>query len=374
MFFELEYTDGNARAGTLQTAHGRIETPIFMPVGTQATVKGMLPHELAQNIHAQIILANTYHVYLRPGLEVLQAAGGIHRFMNWQLPILTDSGGYQVYSLAQNRKISQEGVMFQSHIDGSRHLFTPENVVDKQRAIGSDILMVLDECPPYPCEYGYAKKSLRLTHTWAKQARQYFLEQTPLYGYPQFQFGITQGSVFSDLRKQSADAIIELDFEGNAIGGLAVGEPKEQMYDMVAEQCSILPPHKPRYLMGVGTPANILEAIARGVDMMDCVMPTRNARHGFLFTWEGMRNIKNAKYKFDFSPIDANSDCYVDKEFSLSYLRHLFNAGEMLGLHIATLHNLHFYLEVVKVAREKILAGNFHHWKNQIVPILEKRI
>lgn len=344
-----------------------------MPVGTVASVKAVGQQQLQELVKAQIILANTYHLYLRPGLEVLQGAGGLHKFMHWQLPILTDSGGYQVYSLSQIRKISSEGVLFASHIDGSRHLFTPENVVDKQRIIGSDIVMVLDECTPYPCDYSYAEKSMHLTHDWAKRSRSYFLQTSPVYDFEQYQFGIVQGSTFVQLRKISAQYIASLEFDGNAIGGLAVGEPVELMYTITAEVCQELPKQKPRYLMGVGTPANILEAIACGVDMMDCVLPTRNARHGLLYTWQGILNIKNARYRYDFSPLDIDSSCEWDHYYTKAYLRHLFASGEILGLTIATIHNLNFFLELVARAREQILKGRFYSWKNEIIPIISKR-
>ena len=376
MFFELQATDRStrARAGLIHTDHGTIETPIFMPVGTKATVKAVSQELLLNEIQAQIILGNTYHLYLRPGADVIEGAGGLHRFMNWNRPILTDSGGYQVFSLSPIRKIKEEGIEFSSHIDGSKHLFTPTNVVDKQRSIGSDIMMTLDECTPFPCEYAYASKSMGLTHRWAKQAREYFLETQPKHGYQQAQFGIIQGSVYKDLRKASAEEIVNLDFEGNAIGGLAVGEPAEMMYELTDYVVPFLPEHKPRYLMGVGTPVNILESWALGIDMMDCVMPTRNARHGLLFTWEGKMNLHNAKYKNDYSPIDENSSLSYDRNFSKAYLRHLLNAQEILGYIITSVHNLYFYLELSRVARQKILEGNFGAWKNEMVAKLDRKL
>lgn len=372
--FRLEKTDGLARAGVCITAHGAIQTPIFMPVGTQATVKAVPHKALKEDVKAQIILANNYHVYLRPGCTLLEKAGGLHKFMSWDLPILTDSGGYQVYSLNGMRKIKEVGVEFASHIDGSKHLFTPENVVQMQRSIGSDIMMVLDECTPYPCDYTYAKNSMERTHRWAERARTSFTQSSPLYEHFQAQFGIVQGSVYQDLRKISAEKISELNFEGNAIGGLAVGEPAEIMYELTALCCGILPTNKPRYLMGVGTPVNILESIALGVDMFDCVMPTRNARHGLLFFADGIRNFKNAKYKDDFSPIDADSELDSDKMFSKAYLHHLFKSEEILAYNIASIHNLYFYLSLVKEARLKILEGNFETWKNKMIPSLGQKL
>ncbi len=369
MTFTLQHTDPNskARAGRIETAHGSIETPIFMPVGTLATVKGVHQHELENDIAAQIILANTYHLYLRPSLAVLSAAGGIHSFNKWQKPVLTDSGGYQVYSLAHRRKITEEGVKFQSHIDGSRHLFTPENVMDIQRKIGADIIMAFDECTPYPCDYKYAKNSLGLTHRWLKRCCDRFDSTPPLYGYDQTLFPIVQGSVYKDLRRESAETIASFEREGNAIGGLSVGEPAEDMYEMTDLVCDILPKDKPRYLMGVGTPVNILENIALGVDMFDCVMPTRNARHGMLFTSEGIIHIKNEKWKTDFSPIDANSPAPTSRLHSKAYLRHLFAAKELLAGQIASIHNLSFYLWLVKEARKHIINGDFYDWKNGMV-------
>lgn len=376
MKFSLHKKDASsrARAGTVHTAHGDIPTPIFMPVGTQGTIKAVDHHIVHTKIQAPIILGNTYHLYLRPGNETLKKAGGLHKFMGWPNAMLTDSGGYQVFSLSHKRKLTEEGVTFQSHIDGSKHLFTPESVVDTERIIGADIMMVLDECTPWPCEYEYARKSLEVTHRWAKRCMQRFQETEPLYGHEQALFPIVQGSTFEDLRKHSAHFIAGLDAPGYAIGGLSVGEPDELMYEMSALVCDILPKDKPRYLMGVGTPANILENIALGVDMFDCVMPTRNARHGLLFTKNGIRNIKNAKYKDDFSPIDADSDLREDQEYTLAYLRHLFVSNETLGLQIASLHNIHFYLCLVREARKHILEGDFFAWKQIMIPKLSHRL
>jgi queuine tRNA-ribosyltransferase len=374
--FDLLLTDSqsSARAGVLHTAHGDIPTPIFMPVGTQGTIKATDHQRLVTDLKAPIILGNTYHLYLRPGTEVLSSAGGLHPFMQWPNALLTDSGGYQVFSLSHQRKLTEAGVTFQSHIDGSKHLFTPESVVDTQRIIGSDIQMMLDECTPWPCEFAYADTSLQLTHRWAIRGMQRFKETEPLYGFPQHLFPIVQGSTFPDLRTQSAEFIANLGAEGNAIGGLSVGEPDEELYAMTALVCNILPKDKPRYLMGVGTPANILEGIALGVDMFDCVMPTRNARHGILFTWEGIRNIRNARYKSDFSPLDPQSTLKEDQIYSYAYLRHLFVAEETLALQIATLHNLNFYLSLVREARIRILEGTFVNWKNKVIPALSTRI
>lgn len=376
MKFTLQAKDklSKARAGVIETAHGKIETPIFMPVGTAGTVKAVHQHELVNDIQAQIILGNTYHLYLRPGLEVLQKAGGLHKFNGWERPILTDSGGYQVYSLTEVRKIKEEGVTFRSHIDGSKHLFTPENVMDTQRIIGADIIMAFDECTPYPCDYNYAKRSLDMTHRWLKRCCDRFDSTEPLYGYEQTLFPIVQGSVYKDLRIKSAEVIASFNREGNAIGGLSVGEPAEEMYAMTEVVNSILPEDKPRYLMGVGTPVNILENIALGVDMFDCVMPTRNARNGMLFTKNGIINIKNEKWKDDFSPIDAESDLLADRVYSKAYLRHLIKSQEILGAQIASLHNLHFYLWLVKQAREKIVEGSFYDWKEKMVKILDQRL
>lgn len=364
----------NARAGAFETSHGLIETPIFMPVGTVGSVKGVLHQTLEQDIKAQIILANTYHVFLRPGTEIIKQSGGIHRFMSWNKPVLTDSGGYQVFSLAERRKIKPEGVYFHSHIDGSKHLFTPENVVDTQRIIGSDIMMALDECTPYPCTYDYAKNSLEITHQWLKRGWKHFLETEPLYGNEQAYFPIIQGSVFSDLRKKSAEEVLQYNSLGVAIGGLSVGEPTEIMYEMIEHIIPIIPETKPRYLMGVGTPANIIEGISRGIDMFDCVMPTRNGRNGMLFTSEGIINIKNEKWKNDFSPIDNNSDITIDTRYSKAYLRHLFVSDEMLGPIIASIHNLNFYLWLVKEARKNILEANFSSWKEMILNKIRRRL
>ena len=344
-----------------------------MPVGTVGSVKAVTQLQLNEEIKAQIILGNTYHLYLRPGVEILKKAGGLHQFNGWNKPILTDSGGYQVFSLAANRKIKEEGVVFQSHIDGSRHLFTPENVMDTQRAIGADIIMAFDECPPYPSEYAYAQKSMELTHRWLARCVKQFMETDSLYGYEQSLFPIVQGSTFKDLRQISAEFVSEMECDGNAIGGLSVGEPEEMMYELSALCCSILPADKPRYLMGVGTPWNILENIALGIDMFDCVMPTRNGRNGMLFTWQGVINIKNKKWEDDFSPIDEQSNCHTSRFYSKAYLRHLFVASEILGLQIASIHNLAFYLDLVKQARTHILQGDYLSWKNEKVAILKQR-
>ena len=376
MKFSLIKTDSDskARVGTITTDHGTIETPIFMPVGTAATVKGVHQQDLAQDINPDIILANTYHLYLRPSTSILEQAGGIHAFMHWDRPVLTDSGGYQVYSLADNRKITEEGVAFKSHIDGSKHVFTPESAIDVQRTIGADIIMAFDECTPYPCPYDYAKKSMHMTHRWLVRCHERFAETAPKYGYNQTLFPIVQGSVYTDLRQQSAEFIASTDAPGNAIGGLSVGEPAEEMYAMADAVCRILPEDKPRYLMGVGTPINILENIALGIDMFDCVMPSRNARNGMLFTSEGTINIKNKKWENDFSPIDSNGTSFVDTTYSKAYLRHLFAANELLGKQLATLHNLSFYLWLVREARKHILAGDFVSWKNTMVRQMDKRL
>ena len=376
MHFDLKYKDSQskARAGELHTEHGVIETPIFMPVGTAGSVKGVHQHELSEDIEAQIILGNTYHLFLRPGLDVIEPAGGLHQFINWKKPILTDSGGYQVYSLSGARKITEEGVRFQSHIDGSYHFFTPERAIDIQRSIGADIIMAFDECTPYPCDYRYAKNSMHMTHRWLKRCFNQMDRTEPRYGHTQALFPIVQGSVYDDLRKESADTIAFHDAIGNAIGGLSVGEPSEELYAITDTVCSILPEDKPRYLMGVGTPANILECIAMGVDMFDCVMPSRNARHGMLFTSEGIINIKNKKWEKDFSPLDPNGTSYVDTTYSKAYLRHLIRAKENLAIQIATIHNLSFYLWLVKEARKHILAGTFATWKNQMIPKLNNRL
>lgn len=363
-----------ARAGEITTDHGTIQTPIFMPVGTVASVKGVHQRELRDDIDPDIILGNTYHLYLRPGTGILEEAGGLHKFMGWDRNILTDSGGYQVYSLSGNRKIKEEGVKFKSHIDGSNHFFTPENVMEIQRTIGADIIMAFDECTPYPCDYQYAKRSMHLTHRWLDRCISH-LEKLPFkYGYSQTFFPIVQGSTYKDLRKQSAEYIASVGAEGNAIGGLSVGEPAEEMYEMAELVCDILPEDKPRYLMGVGTPINILENIALGVDMFDCVMPTRNARNGMLFTAHGTINIKNKKWENDFSPLDEMGITYVDTEYSKAYLRHLFAANEYLGKQIATIHNLGFYLWLVRTARERILAGDFQEWKTKMVQQMDKRL
>src|SRR5690554_1457764 len=376
MKFTLQATDSltRARAGTMETAHGTIETPIFMPVGTAGTVKAVHQRELVQDIQAQIILGNTYHLYLRPGLDTLRQAGGLHRFIGWDRPMLTDSGGYQVYSLTEVRKIREEGVTFQSHIDGSKHLFTPENVMDTQRIIGADIIMAFDECTPYPCDYQYAKRSLAMTHRWLKRCVDRFDTTEPLYGYEQSLFPIVQGSVYKDLREQSAEVIASFEREGNAIGGLSVGEPAEDMYAMTDAVCRILPEDRPRYLMGVGTPVNLLENIALGIDMFDCVMPTRNARNGMLFTREGIINIKNKVWEQDYSPIDPDSDLLLDRTTSKAYLRHLIRSKEILGAQIASLHNLHFYLWLMSEARKRILAGDFREWKEMMAKKLDTRI
>lgn len=376
MQFELQKKDpkSKARTGKLITDHGEIETPIFMPVGTVASVKAVHQTELVEDTKAEIILGNTYHLYLRPGTDILNEAGGLHKFMNWERPILTDSGGFQVYSLDDISKITEEGVRFKSHTDGSYHMFTPENVMDTQRKIGADIIMAFDECTPYPCPEDYAKEAMHRTHRWLDRCIKRFDETDPLYGYSQTLFPIVQGSVYPDLRKQSAEYIAETNREGYAIGGLSVGEPHEDMYAMSELVCDILPQDKPRYLMGVGTPANILENIALGIDMFDCVMPARNGRNGQLFTSEGIINIKNAKWERDFSPIDVNGDSFVDSTYSKAYLRHLFKANEYLGRQIASLHNLRFYIWLVKEARLKIEEGTFAEWKNQMVPKLQRRL
>lgn len=376
MKFTLQHIDpqSKARAGLLKTDHGDIETPIFMPVGTAGSVKAVHQRELAYDIKAQIILGNTYHLYLRPGLGVLEKAGGLHKFNGWEKPILTDSGGYQVFSLAGTRKITEEGVVFKSHIDGSKHIFSPEGVMDIQRSIGADIIMAFDECTPYPCEFEYARKSMDMTHRWLKRCIERFDSTEGKYGYSQTLFPIVQGSVFKDLRKNSAEFIASCDREGNAIGGLSVGEPAEMMYEMTEMVTNILPRDKPRYLMGVGTPANILECIALGVDMFDCVMPTRNARNGMLFTSEGIINIKNEKWKEDFSPIDPAINSYVSSFYSKAYLRHLTISKEILGAQIASIHNLAFYLWLVGQAREKIKSGEFSLWKDQMVKKVSTRL
>ncbi|KNB62359.1 tRNA guanosine(34) transglycosylase Tgt [Chryseobacterium sp. Hurlbut01] len=374
-FFKIEKTSqGKARAGELVTDHGVVKTPIFMPVGTVASVKTVHQRELKEDIKAQIILGNTYHLYLRPGMEVMQEAGGLHKFMNWDLPILTDSGGFQVFSLSGTRKMSEEGVKFKSHIDGSVHLFTPEKSMEIQRQIGADIFMAFDECVAYPSEYNQVKKSMEMTHRWLKRCIDWNEKNPELYGHKQRFFPIVQGSTFSDLRKISAEVISEAGAEGNAIGGLSVGEPEEELYRITDEVTDILPKEKPRYLMGVGTPWNILESIGLGIDMMDCVMPTRNARNAMLFTWQGVMNLKNEKWKKDFSPLDEFGTSFVDKEYSKAYVRHLFVSKEYLAKQIASIHNLAFYLDLVKVAREHIVAGDFYEWKNSVVPVLRQRL
>ena len=376
MHFDLISQDSEtkARIGLLHTDHGTIETPIFMPVGTAGTVKGVHQQELRDDIQAQIILGNTYHLFLRPGTQVIENAGGLHQFIGWERPILTDSGGYQVYSLSGTRKIKEEGVKFQSHLDGSYHVFTPERAIDIQRSIGADIIMAFDECTPYPCEYSYAKQSMHMTHRWLKRCFEQMDRTEPKYGYDQGLFPIVQGSVYKDLRTESAETIASHNAIGNAIGGLSVGEPEEELYEMTDHVCNILPKDKPRYLMGVGTPWNILECIALGIDMMDCVMPSRNARHGLLFTKNGTINIKNEKWANDFSPIDGSSDVWVDQVYTKAYLRHLIKSGEYLGVQVATIHNLAFYLWLVKEAREKIKSGEFNSWKNKLVPQMKQRL
>ena len=376
MNFELLTTDAttHARAGRITTDHGVIETPIFMPVGTVASVKGVQQRELAQDINADIILGNTYHLYLRPTTSILEQAGGLHKFMHWDRNILTDSGGYQVYSFSSTRKIKEEGVRFKSHIDGSYHFFSPEKSMEIQRSIGADIIMAFDECTPYPCEYAYAKRSMHMTHRWLDRCISYLEENAPKYGYNQSLFPIVQGSVYPDLRRASAEYIASKGADGNAIGGLSVGEPAEKMYEITEIVCDILPKDKPRYLMGVGTPINILENIALGVDMFDCVMPTRNARNGMLFTAHGTINIKNKKWENDFSPIDENGYTFVDTYYTKAYLRHLFAAEESLGKQIATIHNLGFYLWLVREARKHILQGDFSQWKNQMVSQMNNRL
>jgi queuine tRNA-ribosyltransferase len=374
--FELEKTDpaSRARAGKITTDHGEIQTPIFMPVGTVASVKGVHQRELEDDINAQIILGNTYHLYLKPGIDILEQAGGLHQFMNWNGPILTDSGGYQVYSLSNNRKITEEGVNFQSHSDGSRHFFTPELAIDIQKSIGGDIIMAFDECTPYPCDLKYATDSMHMTHRWLKRCCEHMDKTQGKYGYEQALFPIVQGSVYPELRKQSAEAIASADRFGNAIGGLSVGEPHDMMYEMTEVVTEILPSDKPRYLMGVGTPSNILETIALGIDMFDCVMPTRNARHGMIYTWDGIINIKNEKWKNDFSALDPNGHAYVDSTYSKAYVRHLFSSKELLGPQITSIHNLAFYLDLVGQARQHILAGDFREWKDGVVPKLKQRL
>ncbi len=376
MKFELQHTDAksSARAGKITTDHGEIETPIFMPVGTVGSVKGVHFRDLSDDVKAQIILGNTYHLYLRPGLEVLKAAGGLHKFNGWDKPMLTDSGGYQVFSLSDNRKLTEEGAVFRSHLDGSKHLFTPENVVDIQRTIGADIIMALDECPPGDSEYKYAKSSMELTHRWLTRGIERFDTTDPYYGHSQTFFPIVQGAGYRDLRTQSAEFVAEQNREGNAIGGLAVGEPTEVMYEMVELVNGILPKDKPRYLMGVGTPANLLENIALGVDMFDCVMPTRNGRNGMLFTSEGILNMRNEKWKDDFSPVDPNGTSFVDHHYTKAYLRHLYISKEMLAAQIGSMHNLTFYLWLVREARKHIIEGDFASWKDIMIKKLTTRL
>ena len=376
MKFTLEHNDPKsaARAGTITTDHGTIQTPIFMPVGTAGTVKGVHTKDLREDTKAQIILGNTYHLFLRPGTEILKAAGGLHKFNGWDRPILTDSGGYQVYSLANQRKITEEGATFASHIDGTKHLFTPERVMDIQREIGADIIMAFDECPPYPSTYEYAKQSMHMTHRWLDRCFNRIHETDPLYGYEQTLFPIIQGSTYEDLRNESAEYIARKNADGNAIGGLSVGEPAEEMYKHAAGACAILPKDKPRYLMGVGTPANILENISLGIDMFDCVMPTRNGRNGQIFTSEGILNLRNKKWENVHEPLDPNGTSFVDNQYTKAYVRHLIHSKESLGAQIASLHNIRFYLWLVEQAREHIIAGDFASWKNHILPKLEQRL
>ena len=376
MKFEITHTDPrtNARTGLITTGHGEIPTPIFMPVGTVGSVKGVHQRELSDDINARIILGNTYHLYLRPGMDIIHKAGGLHTFIGWDRAILTDSGGFQVFSLAENRKITDKGVTFRSHIDGSKHLFTPENVVDIERTIGSDIMMALDECTPYPCTYEYATKSLDITHKWLARGVQHFKETEPLYGHSQAYFPIVQGSVYKDLREKSAEFIASQGMDGNAIGGLSVGEPVEMMYEMIEVVNNILPKDKPRYLMGVGTPANIIEGVARGIDMFDCVMPTRNGRNGMIFTSQGTINLKNEKWKDDFSPLDPDGTSFVDHCYTKAYVRHLVVAGERLAAQIASIHNLAFYLALVAEIRTRIADGTFADWKDGAVKRMMQRL
>jgi len=376
MKYTIKATDqgSSARAGIIETDHGNIETPIFMPVGTIGTVKGIHQEELKTKINADIILSNTYHLYLRPGTEVLKKAGGLHKFINWDRPMLTDSGGYQVYSLSSQRKIKEEGAKFKSHIDGSSHLFTPENIMHIQREIGADFIMAFDECTPYPCDRRYAERSLGLTHRWLDRCKKAFDESDPLYGYEQALLPIVQGSTYDDLRKKSCEQVLKHDWFAHAIGGLSVGEPHKDLYRITDICCNILPKEKPRYLMGVGTPANLLECISLGIDMFDCVLPTRNARHGLLYTSEGIINIKNKKWEMDYSPIDSNIDCDTSNAHTKAYLRHLFKCNELLGPQISSLHNLHFFLWLMREARKHILEGTFVSWKNAMVPKLQNRL
>ncbi len=371
---EKEDTETKARTGRIKTDHGEIKTPIFMPVGTAGTVKAVHQHELRDDIKAQIILGNTYHLYLRPGLEIIEKAGGLHKFNGWEKPLLTDSGGYQVYSLAGTRKIKEEGVKFQSHIDGSYHIFTPERAIDIQRTIGADIIMAFDECTPYPCDYNYAKRSMHMTHRWLKRCVDQMDKTKGMYGYSQALFPIVQGSTYDDLRRQSAEKIASFDMPGNAIGGLSVGEPAEELYKTTDIVCDILPKEKPRYLMGVGTPENILECIALGVDMFDCVLPTRNARHGTIYTKNGIINIKNAKWKDDFSPLEEDGESYVDEVYTKAYVRHLFHAKEYLSMQITSIHNLAFYLWLVDEARNQIEKGTFKAWKDEMIPKISRKL
>lgn len=375
MKFEIVHSDkgSSARAGVLHTPHGEVHTPIFMPVGTVGSVKAVHAWELQKDIQAEIILGNTYHLYLRPGTEIIRGAGGIQKFNSWEGPMLTDSGGFQVFSLADSRKITEEGVQFQSHIDGSRHLFTPERVMDIQREIGADIIMAFDECPPGDCDWRYARQSLDLTLRWLERCHKRLSETEPLYGYPQSLFPIVQGAGFSDLRRESAERVAELGADGNAIGGLSVGEPTEVMYEMIEVVNEVLPKERPRYLMGVGTPANILEGIERGVDMFDCIMPTRNGRNGQLFTWRGTMNMRNEKWKDDYSPLDPEGTSYVDHTYSKAYVRHLIKSDELLGLQIASIHNLAFYLDLVRQARKHIIEGDYPQWKASVLPELQQR-
>ncbi len=367
--FSVVAKDNNskARAGYFETDHGKVETPMFLPVGTQGTVKAVNQNYLETDIKAQIVLSNTYHLYLRPGTEILEQAGGLHNFMNWHKPILTDSGGYQVFSLSDLRKILPDGVEFSSHLDGSKHFFTPEKVIKIQRSIGSDLMMVLDECTPYPCEYDYAVNSIKLTSNWATLNKEAFEKTKPLYDQKQYLLGIIQGSVYKDLREKSAADLVKFEFDGYAIGGLAVGEPTEKMYEMTDFTTDLMPENKLRYLMGVGRPENILESIERGIDIFDCVMPTRNARHAIVFTWNGVHSLRNSKYKNDFNKIDFECNCYTCNNYSKAYLRHLFNAGEILALELSSIHNLHFYLKLVSEARLEIMNGSFGDWKNKTV-------
>ncbi|MDD7437975.1 MAG: tRNA guanosine(34) transglycosylase Tgt [Bacteroidales bacterium] len=375
MKFEIEYSDArsSARAGVLHTPHGEVHTPIFMPVGTVGSVKAVHAHELKEDIKAEIILGNTYHLYLRPGTEIIKGAGGIQKFNSWNGPMLTDSGGFQVFSLAHRRKITEEGAEFQSHIDGSRHLFTPERVMDIEREIGADIIMAFDECPPGDCDRRYARESLDLTMRWLQRCHNRLTETEPIYGYEQSLFPIVQGAGYADLRREAAERVAELGADGNAIGGLSVGEPTEVMYEMIEVVNEVLPKDKPRYLMGVGTPANLLEGIERGIDMFDCIMPTRNGRNGQLFTWQGTMNMRNEKWKDDHSPLDPEGTSYVDHAYSKAYLRHLIRSDEILGLQIASIHNLAFYLELVRQARQHIIAGDYKEWKAGILPQLQQR-